>query len=604
MTGWPQGVPGAPVEALLADLDEDGNREIIYGETSWYMYVRRGDGSLMPGWSYKTDEGTSSIVTVGKLINEEKMKIVGNMEGDFYIWNYDGSVYQQWHYLDKVSSKQLGYVTFAPILTDIDNDGIYEIVCALDKLYAWENDGSLVKGFPYEMKSGSFSGVSIGDVDGDGHLEIVVGDGAGWVHCIKGDGTSLKGWPIKTEGVYPEIDTSAVIGDLDGDGDMEILITEGLYAILYAWHHDGTEVENFNTSNYRGGGTSTLCDLNQDGNLDILYGTGLEVYALTTNTAYNPENIEWPMFHHDKFRTGNYNSPLLNSPKNKTSFSNTTPELVIWNAENFNYDVFTYNYSFYVYSDSGFNTVIDSVTGVVEGTNTTSWTVTVPLQDDTRYYWRARPHNGTHYEHWMPIGEFFINQSNQTPGNFNLVSPTNNSTVSKQRPKLEWSEPVDPDGEDFLTYTVEYSKYPSFREMKTITDIENTYYRFSLNESLERVQIYFWRVRVRDSSGAERLCNQTFSFFVKTDNLDKVRIYPNPAKQVDYITIENIVKGTTVKIFTISGELVCSLSEDDEDGLLIWDLKNENGNKVSSGIYLFQIEYEGQIRIIKAAVIR
>ncbi|MDD3626024.1 MAG: T9SS type A sorting domain-containing protein [bacterium] len=599
-TGWPQGVPGAPVEAVLADLDGDGNREVIYGETSYWMYVKNGDGSDYPGWPYRTDEGTFSVSVVGRLINELKeKKITSNMSGYFYTWNYTGSVLKYWEPLLN-NSKRNVIAALSPIYADIDNDGEYEIICALDKLYAWNSDGTLVKGFPYAV--GSPNSVSIGDADGDGHLEIVYGDTSGWVHCVSGDGKLLKGWPVKVSGEYPDIDTSAVIGDLDGDNENEILISEGLYAVLYAWNSDGTVVENFNASNYRGGTTACLCDLNKDGNLDILYGTGYDVFALTTNTSYNPENIEWPMFHHDKFRTGNYNSPLLKSPSYKSSISDTLPELIIWNAENFNYDVYTYTYSFYIYSDPEFNTIIDSATGVIEGSETTSWTVTVPLQDDTRYYWRARPHNGTHYEHWMPIGEFFVNKSNQVPGPFHLISPPDNSSVSVRKPRLKWTESVDPDGDDFLTYRIEYSIYPDFRSYESAESLEPDRYKFP--DFLSDGEIYYWRVRVTDSSGGERLSSETFRFFIETDLLSRIKIYPNPVKPGNDLTFENISNGITVKIYNISGDLVQSLSEEDGDGILVWDLRNKAGVKVSSGIYLIEVKSENSTRLEKIAVIK
>ena len=202
----------------------------------------------------------------------------------------------------------------------------------------------------------------------------------------------------------------------------------------------------------------------------------------------------------------------------------------------------------------------------------------------------------------MPIGEFFINLSNQTPGIFHLVSPSDNSTIPGKRPLLKWTGSIDPDGDDFLTYTIEYSIYPDFRSYKSITDIENIKYRFE--EDLIDGEIYYWRVRVMDSSGAERLSDETFKFFVKTGKLNMIKVYPNPVKGGDKITFENIVTGTTIKIFNISGELISSLRENDEDGILIWNLKNKSGNKGSSGVYIFQIEYAGNIRIVKAAVIK
>ncbi|HSG29856.1 MAG TPA: hypothetical protein VLA34_15345, partial [Candidatus Krumholzibacterium sp.] len=52
---------------------------------------------------------------------------------------------------------------------------------------------------------------------------------------------------------------------------------------------------------------------------------------------------------------------------------------------------------------------------------------------------------------------------------------------------------------------------------------------------------------------------------------------------------------TTVRIFTIAGDLVEVLYHDGSDGngTLIWDLVSRNGQNVTSGVYLFTVDPEG-----------
>jgi hypothetical protein len=89
------------------------------------------------------------------------------------------------------------------------------------------------------------------------------------------------------------------------------------------------------------------------------------------------------------------------------------------------------------------------------------------------------------------------------------------------------------------------------------------------------------------------------------DNLEQVAVVPNPFKgsaewdpavgegRVHFIHIPD---GSTVRVFTSSGELVRELKLDvnsspgGKTGELFWDLKNAHGNKIVSGIYIYQVE--------------
>ncbi|OGS21853.1 MAG: hypothetical protein A3J83_04565 [Elusimicrobia bacterium RIFOXYA2_FULL_40_6] len=75
--------------------------------------------------------------------------------------------------------------------------------------------------------------------------------------------------------------------------------------------------------------------------------------------------------------------------------------------------------------------------------------------------------------------------------------------------------------------------------------------------------------------------------------LSNFMVYPNPFKSgtnSKVITFANLSNDPTViRIFNISGELVRILTKDVNMDKIEWDLKNEHGNRVSSGIYLYKI---------------
>lgn len=60
---------------------------------------------------------------------------------------------------------------------------------------------------------------AVGDLDGDGACEVVIGDQGGWLHCLSGDGT--KRWQTYTGG--QSICWTPAVADIDGDGRCEVV---------------------------------------------------------------------------------------------------------------------------------------------------------------------------------------------------------------------------------------------------------------------------------------------------------------------------------------------------------------------------------------------
>jgi hypothetical protein len=70
-----------------------------------------------------------------------------------------------------------------------------------------------------------------------------------------------------------------------------------------------------------------------------------------------------------------------------------------------------------------------------------------------------------------------------------------------------------------------------------------------------------------------------------------VRVFPNPWRSDRHaghvLTFDGMPVNSTVKIFTLSGHKVASLSA--PSGSVPWDLKNEDGDPVASGLYIYLI---------------
>ncbi len=99
--------------------------------------------------------------------------------------------------------------------------------------------------------------------------------------------------------------------------------------------------------------------------------------------------------------------------------------------------------------------------------------------------------------------------------------------------------------------------------------------------------------------------SQTSFFFYRQD-LSDVFTYPNPYRFDEgsgFITFANLTKEATIRIMTMSGAVIRTIYETDGNGGVVWDLKDEKGESVSSGVYLFYVSNEKEHKIGKFAVI-
>ena len=108
----------------------------------------------------------------------------------------------------------------------------------------------------------------IGDIDGDGDLEVCVATESGLLSIYHHDGSPLNGWPINL-GEPLHYAPTPTIFDIDEDGDLEIFLPAGIR--VYALHHDGISVAGwpvrmgqYTTSN----STIAAGDIDGDGDYD------------------------------------------------------------------------------------------------------------------------------------------------------------------------------------------------------------------------------------------------------------------------------------------------------------------------------------------------
>jgi len=155
----------------------------------------------------------------------------------------------------------------------------------------------------------TFDSMAVGDLNKDGKQEIVFGDIHGWtenahVYVLKSDGSVMPGWP---QNVSSSVWVAPVIGDLDGDGYMDIAVTT-FNGLLYAWDRNGNLLKGFPKEMYYYSQSGVaIDDLDNDGLVEIAaVSENGKVYVWDLQGKFNKSLMAWPLSRYDSERTGCY----------------------------------------------------------------------------------------------------------------------------------------------------------------------------------------------------------------------------------------------------------------------------------------------------------
>jgi hypothetical protein len=97
--------------------------------------------------------------------------------------------------------------------------------------------------------------------------------------------------------------------------------------------------------------------------------------------------------------------------------------------------------------------------------------------------------------------------------------------------------------------------------------------------------------------------------------IEDINVFPNPYYGVNseelnkynrFVTFTHLPAKATIRIFNLAGILVKTINKDDAGQFQRWDLANENGLPVASGLYLAYIELPdlGETKILKVAIVQ
>jgi hypothetical protein len=179
-----------------------------------------------------------------------------------------------------------------PAFGDLDADGDLDAVLGTweDELRLYRNtstDGSisleLVDSAFVTLSRGRNATPALGDLDGDGDLDLIVGESSGTLNQYENTGTATDPVFTLVSDEMGDIDVGRrslpVLRDLDDDGDLDLVVgaeSSGLHVFLNAgsptapeWVVGGTlPIDDF------GFAAPAFLDLDGDGDDDILLGGG------------------------------------------------------------------------------------------------------------------------------------------------------------------------------------------------------------------------------------------------------------------------------------------------------------------------------------------
>jgi hypothetical protein len=274
----------ATTSVVLGDVNRNGYLDLVVGNSGQTnkLYLNDGSGGFLPGTPIGSDTDATRSVVLGDINRNGRLDlVVGNNGQANKLHLNDGSGGFQATGTAVGSSDTDG--TLVVVLGDLNRDGHLDVVVGntsgqTNKIYL--NNGS--GGFPASgtnlgSETGATLALALGDMNRNGALDVVAGNGStnisNRVYLNNGSG----GFPATgiAFGEVTEQTTSLALGDVDSDGDLDVIvgIQGGFSNRLFFNDGSGGLVNPIDL------GPSTdvtrslaLADIDRDGDLDLIVG--------------------------------------------------------------------------------------------------------------------------------------------------------------------------------------------------------------------------------------------------------------------------------------------------------------------------------------------
>jgi hypothetical protein len=273
-------------DIALARIDGQAGLDIIAADqVTKKVYIMDYNGDLLPGWPQDAENDFWAAPCVGDLDGDGSWEIIAvDSKGVIHAWYSDGNEYRDGDNDPQTTGVfyRLPNTSFhfsGPALCDLDSDGRDEIIIGsrTNNVYALNDDGTDVPGWPFAAAGELGGSIVAGDIDGDNLPEIVARAKTSQVYLLNHDGTSAGlGWPRFVPTNNPYFTPSPALADFDDDGTLEIVLAHhGSGSRIYVINHDGTDYPGWPVTYSVTDFTEcrpTVVDINGDCSLDIILG--------------------------------------------------------------------------------------------------------------------------------------------------------------------------------------------------------------------------------------------------------------------------------------------------------------------------------------------